>query len=321
MTPVATEPASAARAWLALVGLSARRLARVRSMVGVAVVLLALAVALVAARTHFGGWSAGNNRAPATPVRPGEKAKFAPRPRWRQVYEVAHGAAAVTPAVPVAAAVLGSTQAAFDQVSSVQTFTRGFVLPVFVSFLLPVWCLSFATEAIGGEREGRTMVWLLSRPIPRWAIYLGQYAAALPWCLGLGVGGFALLALAAGEPGRTAFRLFWPAVTMAACAFAALFHLFAALFRRPTVVGLVYAFFFEVLIADLPGMMKRISISFYTRCLIFAAGDEYAAAPVKAAVYLPVDAPTAWAVMLAMTIGLLAVGAWWFERAESVGGD
>ena len=33
----------------------------------------------------------------------------------------------------------------------------------FFSFLVPIWSLSFATEALGGERESGSMIWLLTR--------------------------------------------------------------------------------------------------------------------------------------------------------------
>src|SRR5262249_45344642 len=45
-------------------------------------------------------------------------------------------------------------------------FSNGFVFTLFLSFLLPIWSLSFATEALGGDREGRNLIWLLMRPLP-----------------------------------------------------------------------------------------------------------------------------------------------------------
>ena len=44
------------------------------------------------------------------------------------------------------------------------------------------------------------------------------------------------------------------------------FHLFGALFPRPAIVGLLYAFFFETLLSELPipGTLKRLSINYYT---------------------------------------------------------
>src|SRR5262249_12329108 len=150
-------------------------------------------------------------------------------------------------------------------------FSRWVVFAIFQSFLLPLWTLSFATDALGNERESRTLLWLVTRPMPRPAIYLAKYVAALPWSLGLNLVGFASSCVAAGAPGYLVLRLYWPAVFLGTIAFAALFHLLAALFRRPAIVGLIYAFFFETLVGDLPGDLKRCSLSFYVRSLMFEA--------------------------------------------------
>ena len=90
-----------------------------------------------------------------------------------------------------------------DRAVRLLSSSRWIVYSVFLSFLLPIWSLSFATEALGGEREARSLVWLLSRPLSRPAIYLAKFVALLPWSLGLNLGGFALLCLAAGQPGLT----------------------------------------------------------------------------------------------------------------------
>jgi ABC-2 type transport system permease protein len=195
-------------------------------------------------------------------------------------------------------------------------FSRGIVFTVFLSFLMPLWSLSFATQALGGDRENRVMVWLLTRPLPRSAVYLAKFVALLPWVVGLNLGGFALLCLVAGEPGRLALRLYWPAVLAGTLAFAALFHLIGAWFRRPAVVALVYAFFLELVAGDLPGLLKRASISFYTRCLMFDAAGTYGVGPERPAVYAPVDGPTAWVVLLGITVGLTALGMVLFARME-----
>src|SRR5207253_4853613 len=107
----------------------------------------------------------------------------------------------------------------------VYNFTRAMMFSLFIGFLLPVWSLSFATEALGGEREARTLPWLLTRPMPRWSIFLGKYVAILPWALGLNVGGFWLMCRAAGEPGAEAFPLYWPAIAAGRFAFPAGVHL------------------------------------------------------------------------------------------------
>ena len=52
-------------------------------------------------------------------------------------------------------------------------------------------------------------------------------------------------------------RLLPPSVLAGSIALAALFHLMGALVRRPAVVGLVYIFFFETLVANLPGSQRQ----------------------------------------------------------------
>ena len=196
-------------------------------------------------------------------------------------------------------------------------FTRTVPLGAFVGFVLPLFTLAFASGALGTERESRSLIWLTTRPLPRAAIYLGTFLGALPWCVGFGVGGFAALCAAGGADGREAFALFWPAAVGGTVAFAALFHLVGATVRRPVVVGLVYVFFFEALVAALPGSLKLLSLSFYARSLIYneavAAGYPAAALDVTEAV----TAANAWAVLAAATAVLLAAGAWRFARAEA----
>jgi ABC-type transport system involved in multi-copper enzyme maturation permease subunit len=209
--------------------------------------------------------------------------------------------------------------AAFEsilQTSRFQMFCRWVLFSLFLSFLVPLWSLSFATDALGGEREARSLVWLLTRPLPRWSIYLAKYIGVLPWVLGFNVGGFALICLAAGEPGRLAFQLFWPAVAVSGVAFAAVFHLFGAAVRRPTVVALGYSFFLETILGDMPGLLKRISVTFYTRCIMFDAAAEYGLTPEKPTVYQPVTGTTAWIVLISATTAFLIAGMWWFSRTE-----
>ena len=212
-------------------------------------------------------------------------------------------------------AFFGAVQTVLDQ-APFRVFTSVLVLAVFLSFLLPMWTLSFATEALGGERESHSLIWLLSRPLPRPAIYLAKFVALLPWVLTLNVGGFALLCLLAGAPGRLALSLFWPAIVWTTLAFAALFHLVGAWFRRPAVIGLLYVFFLEIILTQMPGYLKRVSISFYARCLMFEAGRDLGIRPQNPRVFLPVTGPTALAVLLSLTVVLLVLGMVLFSRTQ-----
>ena len=308
-------PSSLLRAWLYLVWLSWQRQARVRHMVWISLALLAIAAAAVLVQTVSLGW--GMERM---------------RPWWRVspvTYEQAFGqtdlalATAASLGSPPAAALGGGIMASAGAVLHRTDFIifSSVIFTIFVSLLLPLWSLSFGTEALGGEREGHSLIWLLTRPLPRTAIYLAKFAALLPWTVALNLGGFALLCAAAGRPGLRALQLFWPAVLCATLAYAALFHLIGAWFRRPAIIALVYAFFLETIMGNMPGFFKRVSISFYARCMMYDAAGAYGVQPESPAVFLPVSGTTAMVVLLGATVLLLLVGTYLFNRTEYVAAE
>lgn len=325
---------SPTRAWLYLVGLCVRRHAQVRQMVWIALGLLAFTALLVGLFTIQGGWSMKrfrwittreirlNQRAVNIDKR-GRLVDASGKPIQPQLlisnYEQAATALHALPAVTTVLAperhqaaalqwLVAGTVAELLENSGLYVFSIWLVFSIFLSFLLPIWCLSFATEALGGEREARSLVWLLTRPLPRPMIYLAKYFGLLPWALGLNLGGFALLCLLAGPPGRLAFSLYWPAVLLGTLAFCSLFHLLGACFRRAAVVALLYSFFLETILGNMPGLMKRVSIGFYVRCLMFDAARDYGVQVDRPSVYLPVSGATAALVLIGVTVGLLLAG-------------
>lgn len=316
---------SPVRAWLELVAFSLRRQLQARLMLFVALGLLLLALGLVGMQTMRTGWSSASRRvnyvteSGKAPKREDWDNKRVTSRTYQQISDQTLATGVLLAKVPMAGAIqtaYAGAQRALTERARVLNFTRGIMFSLFLGFLLPVWCLSFATEALGGERESRTIVWLLTRPLPRWSIYLAKYLALLPWVLGFTVGGFGLMCLVGGKPGREAFQLFWPAVAGGTMAFSALFHLFSAASRWPTVIGLVYCGFLETLLGDMPGLLKRASVSFYVRCLVFDAASDYGISPDKPSVYLPVSAAVAWTVLAAITVGALLIGMLVFSRTE-----
>lgn len=195
-------------------------------------------------------------------------------------------------------------------------YTRWVMLGSFLGFVLPLFTLSYASAAFGTERESRSLVWLMTRPLPRSLIYLAKLLGTLPWCVLFGLGGFVALCAAAGELGRRALELYWPAAVAGTVAFAAMFHLIGAVFRRPVVVGLVYVFFFEALVAALPGSLKLLSLSYYARCLMYNAAEDAGYATDLLEVSDPVSSTTAWAFLAVAAAGLTALGMWLFARSE-----
>jgi hypothetical protein len=281
--------------------------------------LLLLTVSIVAYLNAIGRWGVGHWRVPR-----GFRQTF---PEFVDRTQLTASLVLPAEAQGTPMAVLGSLRALVQPEvrnaegrwfpgAGVHVFSRAIVFLVFLTFLLPMWSLSFATESIGGDRESGSLIWLLTRPIPRWAVYLARFVALLPWALGLNLGGFALLCLAAGPAGRLALTMYWPAVFWATLTFAALFLLVGALFRRPAIVAVIYSFCLEMVLGNLPGYLKRLSVSFYARCLMSDRASEYGIQTEKPSVYLPVDGTTALVVLIAATAVLLGVGMWAFTRAE-----
>jgi ABC-2 type transport system permease protein len=83
-------------------------------------------------------------------------------------------------------------------------------------------------------------------------------------------------------------------------------------------VGLVYVFFFEVIVANLPGSLKRLSLNYYVRSAVYndAAASAGAVTPETLDVYDPVSTPTALAVLLGSAVVFTIVGAILFSRLE-----
>lgn len=317
MTPLSLSPphGSAGRAFVALVLFSFRRQWRVRQMGVVALGLLAVLAVTVAVLSHGpAGW--------------GLETRWSFRYQC-QIRDIPNllDAAQMTPLPAESSALTMALFAPFRAVLSdpkflsdwaFLNFSRWVVFTMHLGFYLPLVTLAYASAGLGTDRESRTLIWLTTRPLPRWAIYLAKFLGGLPWCLAASVGGFVVLCLCGGSLGLRALATFWPAVVGATVAFAALFHLLGALVKRPAVVGLVYVFFFESLVANLPGSLKQLSLNYYTRSLLYdaAAGQIDAVAPASLDVYAPADPATAWLTLLAAAVLLTIGGMVLFGRQE-----
>ncbi|HZZ80097.1 MAG TPA: ABC transporter permease [Gemmataceae bacterium] len=302
-----TEP-TVWRAWCALVWLSFQRQARAHMMVWIALGLLGLTLLVISINTQAGRWTMAGWTYP--------RGKGPPIATYMDNVRNVGALPWSPPESALIAMADGAYRTAIEQSSGFFIFSGSVIFALYTTFLLPLWTISFATEGLGREREAQNLLWVLTRPIPRPAIFLAKYVALLPWCLGLNMGGFALICLAGGTPGRLALSLYWPAVLFATLAFSALFHMIAAWIRRAAIVALLYAFFIETIMGNMPGQFKRLSISFYTRCLMFERAHEVGIYPENPTWYNPVSGTTAWLLLATITIGCLIVGAVVFTRNE-----
>ncbi|MGO8672808.1 MAG: ABC transporter permease subunit [Capsulimonadaceae bacterium] len=150
----------------------------------------------------------------------------------------------------------------YNQLS--ETFIFGFVLVMLA-------CV-FGTNLVTEEVEQKSIVYLLTRPVPRWRILLMKYAAAfLATTLAVWLSALLLFLVTAtsrsGDPWHTSFGRDLIVLPVGCLAYGGLFLLFATAFRRPLVMGLVYTFGVESWLPNLPGNFKMMCLMVYLRAL------------------------------------------------------
>jgi len=199
-----------------------------------------------------------------------------------------------------------------------KSFGDAIVHAVHMLFLLPMVALMFGTGALGDDREEKTLVYLLTRPLHRRLIYAGKLFAVIPHVLLFSVGGLAALWAAARSHDVPELdgqlELYLPGVALSALAYVSFFHLLSAFFRNATLFSIVYVFLVEVVVGNLPGVIKRVSISFYTWSVLY---EDAAGSGVKPGdFYFPVSAGLARWLLAGFAIAFLAIGAEVFRRKE-----
>ncbi len=193
-----------------------------------------------------------------------------------------------------------SAAAAFDAFSE-------FLILVFASILVPLCALAYGTGGMGAEREDKTLVYLLASPLPRWTMVLAKWCAATPLTL---ISVFAALALycwLAGDVGMTALGLYALPILLVTLAYLGLFHFFAVAFRHATIVAVIYALFIEVLLGNLPGIVKRVAVHYYGRSIMYARGVPQGLEAPDPEWFEPFDPVTAaWTLASIAVVGLVA---------------
>jgi ABC-type transport system involved in multi-copper enzyme maturation permease subunit len=195
-------------------------------------------------------------------------------------------------------------------------FSQRFVILLFASFIVPVCSLAYATTSIGGDREDRTLVFLLIRPIPRALILLAKVCGTLPMVVGLVLASFYLYCRLVGPVGQLAYQLYLPAVLYMTLAYVGLFHLFAVAFRHSTIMALIYALFMEFFLGNMPGIIKRVAVNFYGRSMMYDLGADGGLTMPDPQWFVPVSARTGALVLLGIALGSLLLALVLFQRRE-----
>jgi ABC-2 type transport system permease protein len=162
-----------------------------------------------------------------------------------------------------------------DAVSGAGAPTRAGVFDWYLGAMIPLAALVHATRLVRDDVESRTIVYLLSRPVSRPALFVGELAAYLAAALAVALPSTVAGWLLADGP--------WPlpgtlaAVAGAVAAFGVAFALLGMLLRRPLVLGLLLLLWEWWLLfwawtgfLGGPGALGRLALGGYVRALAVA---------------------------------------------------
>src|SRR5690606_13486164 len=169
---------------------------------------------------------------------------------------------------------------------------------------------------IGGDREDRTLLFLLIRPVPRGLVLLAKVLATLPLVVGLVVGSFYVYCQLAGEVGELAFDRYLAPVFYMSVAYVCLFHLFAVAFRHSTIIALVYALFMELFLGNMPGIVKRVAVNFYGRSMMYQLGAADGLEAPPSDWFEPISAQAGALALVAIAAGGLIAALLVFQQRE-----
>ena len=189
-------------------------------------------------------------------------------------------------------------------------------IPTFVAFLMPIFAVCYGASGFGSEREDRTLVYLLISSLPRPLAYLVKGLACQLLVAAWTVGTLWAYCRIAGVPGTELLPIFLRASLLGSLAYASLFLLVGAAFRHGTIISLVYWFFLEVLLGNLPGIVKRVSIAYYVRCVIYSLGEKLKIGPLNEDMWVGISGPAATTALVSLVVGLTLVGVVSFSRRE-----
>lgn len=137
-------------------------------------------------------------------------------------------------------------------------------------FIIVILACVYGTNIVSQEVEQKTIVYLLTRPTPRWRILMMKFAASfLATVLASSIALFLLLIATFGisEWGKSGIGRDLLIIPVASLAYGSIFMLLSTVFNKPLIAGLIYAFGIESWLPNMPGNFKMLSLMAYIRTL------------------------------------------------------
>lgn len=165
--------------------------------------------------------------------------------------------------LPIVIAVI--YRATGDDTTPPAEFAWDLVSALILTLLLPLVALILGTTALGSEIEDGTVVFLLTKPVDRWRVVVVKAAVAALATAALAVPSTVATAwIIVGAPGEGGLVVgLGLAALVASVVYTVLFVALSTLTSRALVVGLLYVFVWEAILANLFSGLAWVSVRQY----------------------------------------------------------
>ena len=143
----------------------------------------------------------------------------------------------------------------------------GFISYMGLSILIPIVALIFASASLGDTREDGTLVYLWLRPISRFSVSTGAWAASITIALPLTVIPITISAILL-DTGNSVVTATIITSTLAVLAYSGLFVTLGLIVKNPVLWGLAYIFIWEAIVASFAKPAAALAVSGYSRAII-----------------------------------------------------
>ena len=191
--------------------------------------------------------------------------------------------------------------------------------------LLPLASAIFSSAVLSAEIEQKTIVYLLTRPIPRpMFLVMRTLASALVVFIVTSIAALGLSVSVFGPSGFTNhyFLRDEVAIAVGSLAYGSLFVLVSLLVNRAMIISLLFAFAWETSVPSMPGSIYLMSISSHLTAIAQRptsaqpATRGFLTAVANALGTNKLSPAVGWTVMLCLIAFCMIVGAWWFNQSE-----
>ena len=144
---------------------------------------------------------------------------------------------------------------------------------LFLRFIVPVLGVFYGTALMADEVEDKTITYLFTRPVPRGAVLVGKFLAYLACTFlvvlpSVMVVYFLLVPLSQVPATFGKLLIDLGLLALGLAAYGGVFSLVGSFFKRPLVIGLIFAFGWEQVVMLIPGSLKQFTIAYYLQGLV-----------------------------------------------------